>query len=273
MVYWADLLYAAPLSPGATLEAASAKLITEEVPDIGLRWVVDADAERAEFIGQLASSIGFEELASNAPELAAPVEPSPSAVPVAATLELVPLPWFIKRPLMKIFLRDVHHYLFDVEYTPRPGYTHHVRTEIRRRALEKLTAGAQTDGKHIIVSHSLGTVIAYDCLKRVADCPAVDGLMTIGSPLGLSEVQDKLKPEWSKQDGFPAKDKGDWVNVFDHLDPVAGADPKLADEYERGGVKTIEDISEPNEGAWRHSIVKYLRGPKLREHLQAMLEL
>ena len=161
----------------------------------------------------------------------------------------------------------------DAEFTPRPGARHRIRTEIRRRAIDALRAGDAAEGKHIVVSHSLGTVIAYDCLKRVAESPAVDGLLTIGSPLGLSEVQDKLKPEWSREDGFPDKLQGPWVNVYDRLDPVAGFDPDLAKEYRRDGTHAVEDIHEPNEGSWRHSIVKYLRGVKLRERLGGMLGL
>jgi pimeloyl-ACP methyl ester carboxylesterase len=57
---------------------------------------------------------------------------------------------------------------------------------------------------HIVVSHSLGTVIAYDCLKRIPECPAVDGLITLGCPLGLDEIQDKLQPGWTRADGFLA---------------------------------------------------------------------
>jgi hypothetical protein len=274
MVYWADLLYAEPIAE-AQMEAAETQPGAEELPEIGLRWVVEAEEDEAAFIGQLADRIGFEELASDSPALTPAPEPTPAQFQeaAAATFELVPLPWFIKRRLMKIFLRDVHHYLFDIEFEPRPGEKHKIQTEIRSRTIEKLREGEAAGGKHIVVAHSLGTVIAYDCLKRVGDCPAVDGLLTIGSPLGLSEVQDKLEPEYSKNDGFPDKLEGGWVNVFDPLDPVAGFDPRLADEYRDGNAKVIDDIDEPNEGAWRHSIVKYLRGPLLRDRLAQMLEI
>ena len=274
MVYWADLLYRDPLAE-TQLEAADTQLRAEEFPEIGLRWVVDAEDEQAAFIGQLASRIRYEELASDDPALEPPPEPTPEQFEqtAAATLELLPVPWVIKRRLMKIFLRDVHHYLFDVEFEPRPGDRHKIQTEIRRRAIEALRAGADTDGKHIVVAHSLGTVIAYDCLKRVAECPEVDGLLTIGSPLGLSEVQEKMAPEYSKEDGFPGKLQGAWVNVYDPLDPVAGFDPAIADEYRRDGTLVIEDIDEANTGAWRHSIVKYLRGHLLRDRLARLLDI
>jgi hypothetical protein len=108
----------------------------------------------------------------------------------------------------------------------------------------------------------MGTVIAYDCLKRVAACPGVDGLITLGSPLGLDEIQDKLQPEWTRKDGFPhEKVAGGWTNVFDRLDPVCGFDPVFANDYCKAGVAAVEDFAVRNEGTWRHSITKYLRQP------------
>ena len=98
--------------------------------------------------------------------------------------------------------------------------------------------------------------------------------MTIGSPLGLDVVQDRLLPEWTRRDGFPSdRLRGRWVNVYDGLDPVAGFDAVLADDFQRDGVAAIDDIEEPNSGGWRHSIVKYLAGPRLSGELQRLLEL
>jgi hypothetical protein len=116
-------------------------------------------------------------------------------------------------------------------------------------------------------------VIAYDCLKRVPDCPPVDGLITIGGPLGIDEIQDMLKPEWSREDGFPAKLRGPWVNVYDTLDPVTGFDGNIANDFRKGGNEAIEVINEQNEGMWRHSITKYLGKPKLRAAIAKQLGL
>ena len=79
-----------------------------------------------------------------------------------------------------------------------------VQDEIRARMLNALDEGAGEPGPHIVVSHGMGTVIAYDCLKRVARAPVVDGLMTIGSPLGLDEIQDKLA-RVDALNGFPSE--------------------------------------------------------------------
>jgi hypothetical protein len=96
--------------------------------------------------------------------------------------------------------------------------------------------------------------------------------MTVGSPLGLDEVQDFF-PNWSRKDGFPsAKLNGPWVNVFDPLDVVAGADPFLANDYQRGGQPVVQDVREDNWGTWRHSISKYLQGKLLRTNLAKMLK-
>jgi pimeloyl-ACP methyl ester carboxylesterase len=202
-------------------------------------------------------------------ETAAPI-PAPGA-PQGA-LERVPLPWFIKKRVMDAYLRDVHHYLFDVEYAP-PGRAPAARIQqtIRRRFVATLGAPA-VSRPHIVVSHSMGTVIAYDCLKRVGDCAPVDGLMTLGSPLGLDEIQDKLQPGWSRADGFPhERVAGDWVNVFDRLDPVCGFDPVLASDFRKGGQSKVEDIAVQNDGAWRHSITKYLRQKSVATTLRRML--
>ncbi len=104
----------------------------------------------------------------------------------------------------------------------------------------------------------MGTVIAYDCLLRAAGCPSIDALVTIGSPLGLDEIQDQMQPEWTRQNGFPASRLTTWVNVFDVLDPVAGFDPLLANDFLLGGRRAILDIDEPNFGWWRHDISKQL---------------
>jgi hypothetical protein len=120
----------------------------------------------------------------------------------------------------------------------------------------------------------MGTVIAYDCLKRVADCPRVDGLITLGSPLGLDEIQDQLQPEWSRDDGFPQERVSDgWANIFDRLDPVCGFDPKFANDFRKSGAAVVEDVAVQNEGAWRHSITKYLRQPAVCGALRKLLHL
>ena len=264
LVYWADVMYAAPdpdvsAHEGVLVNTPAAVDGSGDPP-----LPVPVSPESAAFIKALRHQLTDLSDAEIATTSQAPVPTGTKG------LERVPLPWFLKKPIMAAFLRDVHHYLFNVESTPRPGETYRVQDEIRRRTVDLLE---QADSRpHIVVSHSMGTVIAFDCLKRVVDCPGVDGLITLGSPLGLDEVQDKLRPGWSRDQGFPLeKVKGDWVNVFDRLDVVCGLDPNLRNDCKRNAVESVKDIAVENTGAWRHSATKYYRQAKLLQELRRML--
>jgi hypothetical protein len=281
MVYWADVMYAEPLSEAAAESAgdeAAVEALASAPPDLGLAGM--DDGERlwvARLAATLAVPLAADGIAEAAPSAGAAATAAPEtaeASPARAVLERIPLPWAVKEPIMRKLLRDVHHYLWNVEHSPRQGTGYRVQDEIRGRVLRALDAGAAQPPPHVVICHSMGTVIAYDCLRRVAAAPAIDGLMTVGSPLGLDEIQDKLRPEWNRDDGFPmAKLRGRWVNVYDRLDPVAGFDPYLANDYRAAGEAAIHDLNEQSYGAWRHDMRKYLAGPELRGRLREMLGL
>jgi hypothetical protein len=122
----------------------------------------------------------------------------------------------------------------------------------------------------VLVGHSQGTFIVYDVMTGVADCPPIDGFMTIGSPLGVDEVQDRLV--WTRDQGFPGKLRGDWVNVFDPFDLVARLDPRLANDFRKAGAEVVIDIEESNWGSWRYSATKYLQGQQLRNQLRRLCD-
>jgi hypothetical protein len=268
MVYWADVIYPEPLKEGAAEEAAHNEAAAEEgATDAVDLDIANMDAEEQRWVGELAVKLAVPLAAEEGLE-SAPIH-------VQEQLERIPLPWPVKKRIMKKLLRDVHHYLFNVEFTPKPGgKTYKVQDEIRRRLVDVLKEGAGRSGPHVLVSHSMGTVIAYDCLKRVGDCPAVDGLMTVGGPLGLDEIQDKLKPEWTRDDGFPhEKLRGGWINVWDRLDPVCGFDPNFANDYRRGGERVVADVQVQNPGSWKHDISKYLAQQALVDGLRGLLRL
>ncbi len=187
-------------------------------------------------------------------------------------LERIPLPDFAKDAFLKRFLRDVHHYLFNVSFSPRPGERYFVRDEIRKRFVAAVTRGSAARRPHIVVSHSMGTVIADDCLKRVAECPVVDAFVTMGSPLGIDEVQEKLRPEWTQDDGFPsARVSGKWINYFDRIDPVSRLDPYLASDYRRNAEMIVEDVAQLNGGWWTHDVTRYLSGREVSSSIAALL--
>lgn len=267
MIYWADLLYEKPdddLSAYEGVRENSAEAVDGggSAPPPQPR-----NAAEAAFVAGLRAKL----TSLSDAELDAATQPAVPAQPQGA-LERVPLPWFIKKRVLNAYLRDVHHYLFNVTFAPQGRTPVPIQDVIRERFVAALATPVTRP--HIVISHSMGTLIAYDCLKRVADCAVVDGLITIGSPLGLDEIQDKLQPEWTRAEGFPrAKVTGDWLNFFDRLDPVCGFDPQLANDYREGGAEAVKDIVVQNDGAWRHSISKYLRQGALSGALRKLLGL
>ena len=274
MVYWADVLYEKPLEAGSAeeeglsgirdFESAEAAAGGESA-DPDMSWREEISGEEKKLVDSLAGKLSFDVLVEDTF--------TPPKTAMDKTLERVPLPWFIKRRIMKQFLRDVHHYLFNFKFSPRTGVSFDVQNEIRQRTIKELQEGATKPGPHIVVCHSMGTIIAYDCLLRVKDCPTIDGIMTIGSPLGIDEIQDKLKPEYSRQKGFVPNIKSSWVNVYDTLDPVTGFDGNIGNDFLKDGEEVIDVINESNWGIWRHNITKYLSGPKLRAALAKQLDL
>ena len=263
MVYWADLLYENPTPVEAGNESNELEL--KQIFDAGdadLTWLDDAPPQERELVEGLAQSLGFADIDGT--------PGGPDQIMSDSALEAVPLPGILKKPLMRVLLRDVHHFLFDAEFSLRPGETFHVRQEIRRRMLDALLEADEHPGPHVLVGHSLGSVIAYDALTAIDGAPRVDAFITIGSPLGISEVQEGLTPPWTRHDGWPRArlGSGGWANFYDPLDPVCGGlDRLLAPDFRRAGGKHVADVHVTNTGSWRHSAEKYLGQGALRDWL------
>lgn len=181
------------------------------------------------------------------------------------------LPSPVKQAIIRKAAMEAYYFLFDKEYQRADGARYQVRRELRDRLIKDLRAAQEMGEKIIIVSHSMGTMIAYDVLRNVPDCPQVDTLFTLGSPLGVTEVQDELQATDAKKVDFPAAKLRRWVNVFDPLDPICGADPRFSNDYSPVDGKVVEDLKESNWGNWRHTITHYLAGVKFRAALAGSL--
>lgn len=269
LIYWADLMYE---KPDDDLTAYEGVLENTQA-------AIDASGDVALPVPRTPAEVAFLDamrkhlttLTDDEIDSALQTE-RPAGTASTGALERVPLPWFLKKPLMAVLLRDVHHYLFDVTFGPPGKPAVPIRRTIRERFIQQLNQPGIT-GPHVVVSHSMGTVIAYDCLKRVPGCPPVDGLVTLGCPLGIDEIQDQLQPEWSRNEGFPSQRVGDrWFNLFDRLDPVCGFDPELANDYRKANARSVLDQAVGNPGAWRHSATKYLHQPALVQALRSLLK-
>ncbi len=273
MVYWADVLYPSPDASietqesyenenqqieGISMEGAGA---VERAAAEDTSWRKRLGPEEQRMLGKLEKELRFE----------VGTKESAAAAAAAATLERIPLPDFIKKPLMERLLRDLHHYFYNVTQSPRAGESFKVRDELQRRFIAAVAQVSDASRPHIVVSHSMGTVIAYDCIRNIGSCARIDALVTVGSPLGLDEVQDQLKNGRNAVDFPPDNIEDGWINVYDSLDPVVGFDARFANDFLRGGKTAVRDQEEANWGKWRHNIVKYLSGPKLREVLRSLL--
>lgn len=148
--------------------------------------------------------------------------------------------WLTKR-LTGALLRDVNDLFFVDE-----------RRELMRNSLiERLDAGG---GPFIIIGHSQGSMIAYDVLCEMSKRnppPDVSLFITIGSPLGIREVQDELERLTNqKKLAVPSCVKS-WLNVADPLDPVA-FDKRLKSDFAAIKGVRIEDDLEWNPDSPRH---------------------
>jgi hypothetical protein len=209
------------------------------------------------FEGKLAANLGV-----GAP---VPVE----ATPLGADYEIASwLPDHVKQAIIKKAAMEAYYFLFDKEYVrAADGQRFRVRQELRRRLLGELAAALEAAEKVVLVSHSMGTMVAYDVLRNCPECPFVDTLITLGSPLGVREVQEELIAVDAKDVDFPAARLATWINVYDPLDPVCGADPRLANDYRGVDGRSVTDIRESNWGGWRHTITHYFAGTRLRDVL------
>jgi len=273
MVYWADVMYPEPAAEGTNFESVDEGLGLTET-DEDLAWIEDLPADEKAFVESFRKRLRLDVESPKGEDYEPPAPDGNEDELEELRFEAIPLPWFIKRRVMKALLKDVHHYLFNAKFSPRPGEEYQVQNHIRKLFVDQLkTDSANPDGAHVVVSHSMGTVISYDCLKNVADCPGIDAYMTVGCPLGLSEVHDNFKPEYDKRDAFPSDTVGgEWVNVYDRLDPVA-FDARIANDYQKGGNEVIIDQKVKNSGKWRHSSYKYYGQRDLCEHLKRLLGL
>lgn len=86
-----------------------------------------------------------------------------------------------------------------------------------RSRIDKIASDYLNDGPHVVVGHSLGTVVAYNVLATNQKPITVPRFVTLGSPLGYGAVRDKI--EWPIE--MP-RSTASWFNARDPRDIVAG---------------------------------------------------
>ena len=173
--------------------------------------------------------------------------------------KILPLPAALRKPLAKAFLeafiKDTAAYFF------RPG----AQPAIDQR----LIAALPKDGRPVVlVSHSQGTIVAFNVLSSLPPKSAADiqQLVTLGSPLGIQEVQDLLaRLPGSRGLEIPGRIVR-WANFADPLDPVA-IQKGISNDFEPPGFIVDSLIVNTQLRSLRfdpHSGVGYLAHPKVR---------
>jgi subtilisin family serine protease len=158
---------------------------------------------------------------------------------------------FVTRALTRAFLRDVNDYFFVPER----------REAMRRSVLERIEAGG---GPFVVIGHSQGSMVAYDVLQSLPADVDVPLFVTIGSPLGITEVQDQIKRLTGQQRLAVPACVREWVNVADPLDPVA-LDKDLSNDFTPSS--RIRNVRHGNPDSPRnpHSGTGYLRTPPVHD--------
>lgn len=238
MAYWADLVH--PPAAVSRKKAADRRTLTldDVLAEAGVPTRQQAAAR--DFALKVLDELGLQEQVS---------EQGPRK-------KVLPLPAWMRKPMSRAFLEafigDTAAYFFD------DG----LRQRIRARLVEQLKAPA--DQPVTIVAHSQGSVIAYEVLSALKRGQLdLDALVTLGSPLGIRELQDFLDP----QPAVPPAVRR-WHNFADPLDPVA-ADKALSADFV-GTDMAVQDELVMNSQSRRfwgfnpHSAVGYLAHPVVR---------
>lgn len=151
---------------------------------------------------------------------------------------------------------------------------------IRQRLYEVLQK--HRNDKIMLISHSMGSVIAFDVLTFLARDIRINTLVTMGSPLGLPVVISKIAAE-QKQRGIyegrvttPPGVVGNWYNFSDILDKVA-FNYRLSDYFNENeaGVRPVDFLVVNDYEAHGirnpHKSFGYLRTPEFTEILNTFL--
>jgi hypothetical protein len=124
-------------------------------------------------------------------------------------------------PIFRFVVGKLASDVIDYLYGP---WTEAMRAPVRRALL-------RSPRPKVVVAHSLGTVITYDVLSEPVFAGfRVDLLVTIGSPLGIGNVQQRLRDGAGRPNPVPKPVRA-WSNFADRFDPVA-LEATLRDEFD-----------------------------------------
>ncbi|HEX2810429.1 MAG TPA: hypothetical protein VHN80_30045, partial [Kineosporiaceae bacterium] len=270
MAYYADLLYAHPeavpqdastlaeaisllAAGGASADGASSLDVNGSALDSNGSSRIDVAAGLDPDLLEQLTPEGRQLALSLAVTIAAGSASAAVQDPTALVDGILPFPWLrqiLLRQLLQRLIPDANAYFLTAKKEPM------------RQRLRDVIDGHP--GRLVVVSHSLGTAIAYDVLSE----PRFAGrdvrlLTTLGCPLGYTEIQDVV----TKPLAVP-KPVRQWVNAADPLDVVC-LDTTLSDDFH--GQSRIIDVQVDNPSPDNHAPGGYLSAPQVRAAVSAVV--
>jgi hypothetical protein len=131
------------------------------------------------------------------------------------------------------------------------------------QAVDDIVTPLLTPGPVVMVAHSLGTIVSYRLLRKTnsADVPL---FVTLGSPLGINAIKDRIRPpKLARPDQVQR-----WLNGTDDRDFVALYASLDTDTF-CSEIENIVDIHNRQEDA--HSIVDYLVDERVAREIHSAL--
>ncbi|MFB6614641.1 hypothetical protein ACIGFK_23505 [Streptomyces sp. NPDC085524] len=268
MAYWAPLRYEDPLPDDEPDPLAGGPAPLEELAEPGPARTPEEFIERTLDEARLECGSLPEGPADGSPGAVAGGEPlagwlakmtysaetldrSPVTGDPPDLREALPLPGFLRTPvferLVDLTFKDVHAYFFG-------GVGEAMRDVVRAEL------AAVGEGPLVVLGHSLGTIIAYEVLREARR--DVSLFVTVGSPLGITEIQDLLAHPTAVPAGVAA-----WSNASDLRDLVA-LDHWLRPEY--GPPALVTDHLVVNDSGNHHGIRQYLATEPVRAQVRAV---
>jgi pimeloyl-ACP methyl ester carboxylesterase len=250
MAYWSDVLHpdnaGGPTTKQASSRRARAQATSASATSRASPLSAGQRAQMAEFQRQLSNRLG----ATLNPKATDRQGPRAKVLPLPASARRV-----VTERFFKLFVQDAADYLFDKG----------LRQRIRQRLRDVLTSVG--DRPVTLVAHSLGSVVSYEVLQTMAASSLrLQALVTLGSPLGIQEVQDLLDPAVTTVPERVPR----WNNYSDPLDPVA-LDMNLASDFapSQRDIRVQDEaiVNSQTRRFWSfnpHAAVGYLAHPSVR---------
>lgn len=166
----------------------------------------------------------------------------------------------LRRKITKLFYVLGDHFPWFINFIPDPwaraaiketlryfNNQEDIACRVREMLKSPLRASFERNERIMIISHSLGSVIAYDTLLELWNIERIRNhitcFLTIGSPLGSTYVRKRLKGFSTTRHQYPGN-MTHWENISAHGDMVA-LDTTLGDNFhkmiEQGLIESIKD--------------------------------